>query len=138
MVGEYILLLNEKQKLLNEIFYYTKSKNFKKSEDEADRIEYYLEERQVMYDKLLYVENKIKSMNINNINNKEVDNIIKKNDEIIKDILRLDEEKKEVISAILSILKKEIRNTKNISKANNGYLGTYQDTISGNLFDSSR
>lgn len=138
MVDKYILLLNEKQKLLNEIFYYTKSKNFKKSEDEANRIEYYLEERQVMYDKLLYVENKIKSMNTNNINNKEVDNIIKKNDEIIKDILRLDEEKKEVISAILSILKKEIRNTKNISKANNGYLGTYQDTVGGNLFDSSR
>ena len=138
MLDKYISLLNEKQKILNEIFNYTKNKIFKKSEDEVERIEYYLKKRQEMYDKLLYIENEIKSININNINNKEVDDIIKKNDEIIKNILKLDEEKKEIIDAILNILKKQIKNTKNMSKANNGYLGIYKDTVGGSLFDSSR
>ncbi len=137
-IDEYINLLKQKQQILNNILEYTKSKTFKKSEDEVERIEYYLKRRQEMFDNLLKLENQIKNLNINNTSNKEVNSIVKENNEIIKNILKLDEEKKEIIDSILNIVKKEIKSIKNISRTNNGYLGTYQNTLDGSLFDSSR
>lgn len=137
-IEECVSLLKQKQQVLNNIFKYTKSKTFKKSEDEVERIEYYLRRRQEMFDELLNLEKYIKNINVNNTNNKEVSSIIKENNEIIKNILKLDEEKKEIINTIFNKVKKEIKSIKNISRTNNGYLGTYQNTLGGSLFDSSR
>lgn len=140
-INDYISLLSKKNLILNEIFDYTKSKSFKVSEDEIERIEYYLDNREKMYSNLYNIEKEIKSLRknyFNNINNKEVNSIIEKNDLLIKDIIKLDEEKKEVMESIFNLLKKEIKSVKSISKVNNRYLGTYQNVITSNLFDSSR
>ena len=137
----YLDLLKQKNVILTEIFKYTKSKTFKKDESEIDRIVYYLENREEMYDKLFYVENKIKLLkneNFNNILHKEVDDIIKKNDIIINSIIILDKEKKEIIESILELLKDNIKSVKSMSKVNNKYLGAYENVIGGNFFDSSR
>ena len=56
-IDEYINLLKQKQQILNNILEYTKSKTFKKSEDEVERIEYYLKRRQEMFDNLLKLGN---------------------------------------------------------------------------------
>lgn len=137
-IKEYISLLCEKQKILNDILEYTKSKTFEKSEDETERIEYYLNNRQKMCDDLFIVENKLKNLKIDYTDNMEVKRIIKKNDEIIKNITKIDEENKKIIESILNLLKKNIKSVKSMSKVNNSYLGTYKNTIDGNLFDSSR
>lgn len=138
---EYLDLLKQKNTILNEIFEYTKSKTFKKDESEIDRIVYYLNNREKMYDKLFYIENKINTLkkeNFNNILHKEVDDIIKKNDIIINNIIILDREKKEIMESILKLLKDNIKSVKSMSKVNNSYLGTYENIIGGSLFDSSR
>lgn len=137
-IDDYLSLLNEKHQVLTEIYDYTKSKTFKKSEDEIERIEYYLSNRQHMYDKLSIIEKNIKKLNVNNIDNKEVINIINKNDEIINNILKLDEEKKEIMEFILNLLKNNIKSVKSMAKINNSYLGTYENTVGGSLFDSSK
>lgn len=137
-IDAYLYLLNKKNDILNNIYEYTKSKVFKKSEEEVERIEYYLNNRQHMYDNLYIIQKDIKNLNINNSNNKEVIEIIKKNDELIKKIIKLDEEKKETMEFILNLLKKDIKSVKSMSKVNNSYLGTYQNTVGGSLFDSSR
>lgn len=137
-IDDYLSLLNEKHQVLTEIYDYTKSKTFKKSEDEIERIEYYLSNRQNMYDKLSIIEKNIKKLNVNNIDNKEVINIINKNDEIINNILKLDEEKKEIMEFILNLLKNNIKSVKSMAKINNSYLGTYENTVGGSLFDSSK
>ena len=137
----YLDLLKQKNTILNEIFEYTKSKTFKKDESEIDRIVYYLNNREKMYDKLFYIENKINTLkkeNFNNILHKEVDDIIKKNDIIINNIIILDREKKEIMESILKLLKDNIKSVKSMSKVNNSYLGTYENIIGGSLFDSSR
>ena len=137
----YLDLLKQKNTILNEIFEYTKSKTFKKDESEIDRIVYYLNNRGKMYDKLFYIENKInilKKENFNNILHKEVDDIIKKNDIIINNIIILDREKKEIMESILKLLKNNIKSVKSMSKVNNSYLGTYENIVGGSLFDSSR
>ena len=138
---EYLDLLKQKNTILNEIFEYTKSKTFKKDESEIDRIVYYLNNRRKMYDKLFYIENKINTLkkeNFNNILHKEVDDIIKKNDIIINNIIILDREKKEIMESILKLLKDNIKSVKSMSKVNNSYLGTYENIVAGSLFDSSR
>ena len=138
---EYLDLLKQKNTILNEIFEYTKSKTFKKDESEIDRIVYYLNNREKMYDKLFYIENKINTLkkeNFNNILHKEVDDIIKKNDIIINNIIILDREKKEIMESILKLLKDNIKSVKSMSKVNNSYLGTYENIVAGSLFDSSR
>ncbi len=137
-IDDYLSLLNEKHQVLTEIYDYTKSKTFKKSEDEIERIEYYLSNRQNMYDKLSIIEKNIKKLNVNNIDNKEVINIINKNDKIINNILKLDEEKKEIMEFILNLLKNNIKSVKSMAKINNSYLGTYENTVGGSLFDSSK
>ncbi len=137
----YLDLLKQKNTILNEIFEYTKSKTFKKDESEIDRIVYYLNNREKMYDKLFYIENKINTLkkeNFNNILHKEVDDIIKKNDIIINNIIILDREKKEIMESILKLLKDNIKSVKSMSKVNNSYLGTYENIVAGSLFDSSR
>ena len=137
----YLDLLKQKNTILNEIFEYTKSKTFKKDESEIDRIVYYLNNRGKMYDKLFYIENKINTLkkeNFNNILHKEVDDIIKKNDIIINNIIILDREKKEIMESILKLLKNNIKSVKSMSKVNNSYLGTYENIVGGSLFDSSR
>ena len=138
---EYLDLLKQKNTILNEIFEYTKSKTFKKDESEIDRIVYYLNNRGKMYDKLFYIENKINTLkkeNFNNILHKEVDDIIKKNDIIINNIIILDREKKEIMESILKLLKDNIKSVKSMSKVNNSYLGTYENIVAGSLFDSSK
>ena len=137
----YLDLLKQKNTILNEIFEYTKSKTFKKDESEIDRIVYYLNNRGKMYDKLFYIENKINILKkeiFNNILHKEVDDIIKKNDIIINNIIILDREKKEIMESILKLLKNNIKSVKSMSKVNNSYLGTYENIVGGSLFDSSR
>lgn len=137
----YLDLLKQKNTILNEIFEYTKSKTFKKDESEIDRIVYYLNNRGKMYDKLFYIENKINTLkkeNFNNILHKEVDDIIKKNDIIINNIIILDREKKKIMESILKLLKDNIKSVKSMSKVNNSYLGTYENIVAGSLFDSSR
>lgn len=137
-IKEYISLLYEKKQILNDILKYTKSKTFEKSEDEAERIEYYLNNRQKLFDKLIIVDNKLKSFKFNDIDNMEVKSIIKENDGLIKDIIKLDEKNKKIIDSILNLLKVNIKSVKSMSKVNNSYLGTYQNVINGSLFDSSR
>ena len=68
----------------------------------------------------------------------EVKSIIKENDGLIKDIIKLDEKNKKIIDSILNLLKVNIKSVKSMSKVNNSYLGTYQNVINGSLFDSSR
>lgn len=135
---QYISLLCEKREILNDILKYTKSKTFEKSEDEAERIEYYLNNRQKLFDKLIIVDNKLKNIKFNDIDNMEVKSIIKENDGLIKDIIKLDEKNKKIIDSILNLLKVNIKSVKSMSKVNNSYLGTYQNVINGSLFDSSR
>lgn len=135
---QYISLLCEKREILNDILKYTKSKTFEKSEDEAERIEYYLNNRQKLFDKLIIVDNKLKNVKFNDIDNMEVKSIIKENDGLIKDIIKLDEKNKKIIDSILNLLKVNIKSVKSMSKVNNSYLGTYQNVINGSLFDSSR
>ena len=137
-IKQYVSLLCEKQKILNDILEYTKSKTFEKSEDEVERIEYYLNNRQKMCDELFIVESKLKNIKMDDTDNMEVKGIIQKNDEIIRDIAKIDQENKETIESILNLLKKNIKSVKSMSKVNNSYLGTYQNTIDGNLFDSYR
>lgn len=137
-IKEYISLLYEKKQILNDILKYTKGKTFEKSEDEAERIEYYLNNRQKLFDKLIIVDNKLKSFKFNDIDNMEVKSIIKENDGLIKDIIKLDEKNKKIIDSILNLLKVNIKSVKSMSKVNNSYLGTYQNVINGSLFDSSR
>ena len=138
MIKEYISLLNEKQKVLYEILEYTKSKTFEESEDNVDRIEYYLDNREKMFETLSSIENKIKNIKINDAKNKDVVSIIKKNDEIIKNIVKLDEKNKKTIETILNRLKNNIKSVKDMSKVNNRYLGTYQNIVEGSSFDSFR
>lgn len=135
---QYISLLYEKREILNDILKYTKSKTFEKSEDEAERIEYYLNNRQKLFDKLIILDNKLKNIKFNDIDNMEVKSIIKENDGLIKDIIKLDEKNKKIIDSILNLLKVNIKSVKSMSKVNNSYLGTYQNVINGSLFDSSR
>lgn len=135
---QYISLLCEKREILNDILKYTKSKTFEKSKDEAERIEYYLNNRQKLFDKLIIVDNKLKNVKFNDIDNMEVKSIIKENDGLIKDIIKLDEKNKKIIDSILNLLKVNIKSVKSMSKVNNSYLGTYQNVINGSLFDSSR
>ena len=135
---QYISLLCEKREILNDILKYTKSKTFEKSEDEAERIEYYLNNRQKLFDKLIIVDNKLKNIKFNDIDNMEVKSIIKENDGLIKDIIKLDEKNKKIIDSVLNLLKVNIKSVKSMSKVNNSYLGTYQNAINGSLFDSSR
>lgn len=135
---QYISLLCEKREILNDILKYTKSKTFEKSEDEAERIEYYLNNRQKLFDKLIIVDNKLKNTKFNDTDNMEVKGIIKENDGLIKDIIKLDEKNKKIIDSILNLLKVNIKSVKSMSKVNNSYLGTYQNVINGSLFDSSR
>ncbi len=135
---QYISLLCKKREILNDILKYTKSKTFEKSEDEAERIEYYLNNRQKLFDKLIIVDNKLKNVKFNDIDNMEVKSIIKENDGLIKDIIKLDEKNKKIIDSILNLLKVNIKSVKSMSKVNNSYLGTYQNVINGSLFDSSR
>lgn len=135
---QYISLLCEKREILNDILKYTKSKTFEKSEDEAERIEYYLNNRQKLFDKLIILDNKLKNIKFNDIDNMEVKSIIKENDVLIKDIIKLDEKNKKIIDSILNLLKVNIKSVKSMSKVNNSYLGTYQNVINGSLFDSSR
>lgn len=135
---QYISLLCEKREILNDILKYTKSKTFEKSEDEAERIEYYLNNRQKLFDKLIILDNKLKNIKFNDIDNMEVKSIIKENDGLIKDIIKLDEKNKKIIDSILNLLKVNIKSVKSMSKVNNSYLGTYQNVINGSLFDSSR
>ncbi|MFR4986329.1 MAG: hypothetical protein ACLUCH_02930 [Lachnospirales bacterium] len=135
---QYISLLCEKREILNDILKYTKSKTFEKSEDEAERIEYYLNNRQKLFDKLIIVDNKLKNVKFNDIDNMEVKSIIKENDGLIKDIIKLDEKNKKIIDSILNLLKVNIKSVRSMSKVNNSYLGTYQNVINGSLFDSSR
>ncbi|MBS5793405.1 MAG: hypothetical protein KIC92_01430 [Clostridiales bacterium] len=135
---QYISLLCEKREILNDILKYTKSKTFEKSEDEAERIEYYLNNRQKLFDKLIILDNKLKNIKFNDIDNMEVKSIIKENDVLIEDIIKLDEKNKKIIDSILNLLKVNIKSVKSMSKVNNSYLGTYQNVINGSLFDSSR
>lgn len=139
-INEYINLLNKKNSILKDLLKYTKGKEFKISEDEVDRIVYYLDNRQKMYDSLNIVQSKInlKKEYFNNIKNKEVENIIKENDSIINEIFKLDKEKIEIMESILSNIKKEIKSIKSSLKVNNSYLGTYQNVIGSSFFDSSR
>lgn len=135
---QYISLLCEKREILNDILKYTESKTFEKSEDEAERIEYYLNNRQKLFDKLIILDNKLKNIKFNDIDNMEVKSIIKENDVLIEDIIKLDEKNKKIIDSILNLLKVNIKSVKSMSKVNNSYLGTYQNVINGSLFDSSR
>lgn len=135
---QYISLLCEKREILNDILKYTKSKTFEKSEDEAERIEYYLNNRQKLFDKLIILDNKLKNIKFNDIDNMEVKSIIKENDVLIEDIIKLDEKNKKIIDSILNLLKVNIKSVRSMSKVNNSYLGTYQNVINGSLFDSSR
>ena len=57
---------------------------------------------------------------------------------IINKIIKLDKINKEIIEDISNLLKKEIKSVKELSKFNKSYLGTFENTVEGNLFDSSR
>lgn len=139
--NEYLNLLTKKNSLLKKIFAYTQSKIFKISEEEVERIEYYLTNREKMFDNLYDIDNKIKMLASNNknyINNDDYNKIIKENNLIIKDIIKLDEEKNLIMESIFKLLKKELNSVKSLSKVNKSYFGIYENTVGGNLFDSSR
>lgn len=142
--NEYLKLLIKKNSILKDIFNYTKSKEFKVSEDEVDEIYCYIEDRDKLFSKLYDIEDKIKifiqneDIKDNNIEDKEIESIINENNLIINKIIKLDKINKEIIEAISNLLKKEIKSVKELSKFNKSYLGTFENTVEGNLFDSSR
>lgn len=142
--NKYLELLTEKNVILKDIFNYTKSKYFKVSEDEVDKIYCYIEDRDKLFSKLYDIEDKIKifiqnkDIENNNIEDKDIESIINENNLIINEIVKLDKTNKEIIEAISNLLKKEIKSVKELSKFNKSYLGTFENTVEGNLFDSSR
>ncbi len=142
--NKYLELLTEKNVILKDIFNYTKSRDFKVSEDEVDKIYCYIKDRDKLFSKLYDIEDKIKifiqneDIKDSNIEDKEIENIINENNLIINEIVKLDKINKEIIEAISNLLKKEIKSVKELSKFNKSYLGTFENTVEGNLFDSSR
>ncbi|WP_317367063.1 hypothetical protein [uncultured Tyzzerella sp.] len=137
--SEYLKLLIEKNSILKDILNYTKNKEFKISEDEVDKIYTYIEDRDKLFNKLYNIENKIKDFIQNyNIENNDIKNIIDENNFIINEVIKFDKINKEIIDAISNLLKRKIKSVNELSKFNKSYLGTYENTVEGNLFDSSR
>lgn len=136
----YIKRLKNKNDILNEVFEYVSSKDFKISEDEIQHIENYLKKREKIYTELLNLEKELKNMNMSEQekNNSDVIDIVKENDKLIKLILNLDEKNKTKLEKIANNLKGNIKSIKNIEKANNNYFGIYNSYSEGTYFDSKR
>ncbi len=139
MSDEYLKLLKQKNETLKEIYDYTKSKEFKVSEEQVERVVYYLNNREKMFNKLTDIQQKIETLHIGlEKSTDEHKSLISKNDDIIKKILELDKEKEKVINNLYKFLKENIKSIKSTNKVNSGYLGVYSDVESSNFFDSSR
>lgn len=139
MSDEYLKLLKQKNETLKEIYDYTKSKEFKVSEEQVERVVYYLNNREKMFNKLTDIQQKIETLHIGlEKSTDEHKSLISKNDDIIKKILELDKEKEKVINNLYKFLKENIKSIKSTNKVNSGYLGVYSDVEPSNFFDSSR
>lgn len=136
----YIKHLKNKNDILNEIFQYVSSKDFKVSEDEIQHIENYFNKREKLYNELKIIENNLKNMKMSDLekNDKNVIKIVNENDKLIKAILDIDKKTKIKLDNILSILKGNIKSIKSVEKASKNYFGVYNSFSGGNYFDSQR
>ena len=136
----YIKHLKNKNDILNEIFQYVYSKDFKISEDEIQHIENYFNKREKLYNELKIIENNLKNMKMSDSekNDKNVIKIVNENDKLIKAILDIDQKTKIKLDNILSVLKGNIKSIKSVEKASKNYFGVYNSFSGGNYFDSQR
>lgn len=136
----YIKHLKNKNDILNEIFQYVYSKDFKISEDEIQHIENYFNKREKLYNELKIIENNLKNMKMSDSekNDKNVIKIVNENDKLIKAILDIDQKTKIKLDNILSVLKGNIKSIKRVEKASKNYFGVYNSFSGGNYFDSQR
>lgn len=136
----YIKHLKNKNDILNEIFQYVSSKDFKISEDEIQHIENYFNKREKLYNELKIIENNLKNMKMSDLekNDKNVIKIVNENDKLIKAILDIDQKTKIKLDNILSGLKGNIKSIKSVEKASKNYFGVYNSFSGGNYFDSQR
>ena len=134
----YIKKLKEKNDILTEICNYTASKDFQITEDEMQHIHNYLLKREEQISILTNIQQDIRKLNIpkDQKNNPEIINIVAKNDELIKKIVKCDKINFQKFSLINDLIKDNIKSIKNIGKANKSYYGMYDSQLLGSSFDS--
>lgn len=139
----YINYLTKKNEKLCEILEYTKSKSFQPNEKEVEHIKLYLRKRERLFTELNKIIEDIKDFEAKNdlsstISNSEINYINEKNNKIIKQIIELDNNNKVIFEEIFSLIKTNIKNTKETAKINQKYSGVYDSAFIGVNFDSSR
>lgn len=135
----YIDELNKKNNLLIEIFNYIKNKDFKTTQDEVEYIENYILKRKKLFIKLEDFDYNLKVAYINyKFKNNQIAEIIEKNDDIIKKIIKEDEKQTKILQDIMTIIKSEIKKIRQVGQMNNNYNSIYNIYSSGNYFDNKR
>lgn len=137
-VSIYLNFLNKKNELLQGLLTYVSSKNFKISESEVEHIYNYLTKRDDILESLNLIDKDIRDLHLTDKekNNSNVLNLVQKNDILIKNILEEDKKNSKKFKEISSLIKNNIKNIKNVDKANRGYNSIYNTQLFGGNFDS--
>lgn len=141
--SKYIESLVKKNEKLSQILDYTKSKNFQTSEKEIEHIGLYLRKRKRLFSELDSIIQEIKQFEEKEefniiVPKKEVSELSNQSNEIIKEIIELDKLNQKIFQNIFSIVKSNIKGTKDTGRINQMYLGVYDSSFIGTNFDSSR
>lgn len=128
--------LKQKNDLLKELLRYIRRQNFEDSEEDFDEIITYVNEKQKYIDKLKEIEDKIKACTEDG-SYKDVKADKEANDEIIRDIIRLDKAKAVIMESLKDKLKKNMTGAKIQQRYSVSY-NNYAMEIRGSRFDSKQ
>lgn len=136
-MSELCVLLNQKNKILQDFLNYISCQKFREDEEEIPKILAYVDTKQVYIDKLSDLEKKIKALPEDNSDYKEVKAIEKDNDSLIYSIIGLDKINIKTMNNLKEKLKLNMKGTKIQQKYTVSY-SNYSMDIRGSMFDSKQ
>ena len=132
-------LKKSKKNILLQILKYTEGREFKSNEEDAQRYIKYIANRQVYFDKMAKIDEKINSLEKSSdcVYNEECEAIDREMKEIAQNIISYDKKNKESMDALMPLLQMKLRDSKMTSKIYSGY-NTNPYESGGFRFDSKQ
>lgn len=134
-------LMKKKKEVLEEILIYSQKEKFTSSDKSVVKFKVYIEKREVLFNRVREIENKIKKYIIDteahrNCLYREVEKIDSDTKSIIKKLIAIDSKNKLIMENLLGEIKEDYKKTKLSQKMNNGYHSVYSTVYTGSRFDS--
>lgn len=136
MNQEMFVLKEELKKVLSELLNYLESESFIGDEREVSRIELFVDNKQVYYEKIEVIDTKMKSLGFSKA---EVKKIRKEYEVTLKRIVAIEEENKRIFDKLSQELLTNIKNLKKQQQFTSGYYTSLTSSSGlGGRFDTKQ